>query len=243
MAGNGESVNIFIDIETIPAQAPWVRAELAAAVKAPGTFKKPESIAQWLAENRESEADEAWLKTSFDGALGQIVCIGWAVGDAEPTSLQVRDLGSAEEAAMLAAWFDALRNVSEGTSGTRPVLIGHNHVAFDIPFVWKRAMVHSIKPPIWFPRNVKPWAESVVDTMTLWDSTQRAGGSMDRLCKVLGIEGKGDFSGADVWPAIQRGEFGRVASYCRDDVRRTRVMFERMTLAATKAPAELAPTF
>lgn len=220
-------MNLFIDIESIPSQLPWVRDDLRAAVKPPATYKKAESIAEWMKENAEREAEEAWLKTSFDGGVGQIVCVAWAIDDAEPTSLQVRGLGAAEEAAMLAALFNAM-HIAHSTSGTRPVLIGHNHVAFDIPFLWKRAMVHGIKPPLWFPRNPKPWADSVVDTMLLWDSTQRAGGSMDRLCKILGIPGKDGMTGADVWPMVQAGRLDAVSAYCRDDVERTRALWRRM---------------
>lgn len=224
-------MNIYFDIETIPSQLPGIREELSASVTAPATYKKPESIAQWLAENREAEAEAAWLKTSFDGGVGQIVCIGWAVEDRPAVSLVCNDLSLADEADVLGEWFDRLKTAHSGNSGTRPVLIGHNHIAFDIPFVWKRAMVHGIKPPGWFPRNPKPWAESVIDTMLLWDANQRSGGSMDRLCRLLGIPGKGDFGGADVWPAIQDGDFENVASYCRADVERTRAMFKRMTFA------------
>jgi predicted PolB exonuclease-like 3'-5' exonuclease len=114
-------------------------------------------------------------------------------------------------------------------------LVGHNIAGFDIPFLWKRAMVLGVKPSFNFPRNPKPWGELICDTLTLWDSQQRAGGSMDRLCKLMGIPGKGDFSGADVWPAIERGEFDRVAAYCRDDVERTRAMHKRMTFAEAGA--------
>jgi predicted PolB exonuclease-like 3'-5' exonuclease len=67
--------------------------------------------------------------------------------------------------------------------------------------------------------------------MVQWDSQQRAGGSMDRLCRLLGIPGKGDISGADVWPMVQSGRIQEVAKYCRDDVERTRAMHKRMTFA------------
>lgn len=227
---------IVFDIETIPAQAPWVRDELRAAVKAPGQFKKPESIAQWLAENRDIEADEAWLKTSFDGGLGQIVCIGFAIDSGEPISYTAADLTPAAERKIIEDFFCALTDAYDGGRGLKPVLVGHNHVAFDIPFVWKRAVVHGIKPPMWFPRNPKPWAEGVFDTSSQW-AGDRDRISMDRLCKILGIPGKDGMSGADVWPAIQRGEFDKVASYCRDDVRRTRAMWQRMTFKTTERAA------
>lgn len=222
-------IPFYFDIETIPSQDPTIRAELRAAVTAPAKYSKPESIAEWLAANRDAEGDAQWLKTSFDGGAGQCVCIGFAVGDGPAHCYSVTDLSSESERKMLEDFFSALYDAGHVQ------LVGHNIVGFDIPFLWKRAMVLGVKPPHNFPRNPKPWAENVCDTMTLWDATQRAGGSMDRLCKLLGIPGKGDFSGADVWPAIERGEFDRVAAYCRDDVARTRALHKRMTFAEAAA--------
>lgn len=223
-------MNIFVDIETIPSQDPRVKADIAASIKPPATYKKTESIAEWLAENRDKEAEAEWLKTSFDGGAGQIVVIGWAIEDTGPQSVQVEDTWPHSEVQMLRSFFAKLTSL-HSTSGTRPVLIGHNHVGFDIPFIWKRAMVHNIKPPLWFPRNPKPWSDGIVDTMTLWDSQQRAGGSMDRLCRILGIPGKDGMSGADVWPAVRDGRIDDVAEYCRGDVDRTRAMYRRMVFA------------
>jgi predicted PolB exonuclease-like 3'-5' exonuclease len=216
----------YFDIETIPAQDPAIREEMRAAVTAPAKYSKPESIAEWLAANRESEGDAQWLKTSFDGGVGQCVCIGFAIGDGPAYSYVVGNLTRDDERTVLQDFFSAL------TDAGHVQLIGHNIAGFDIPFLWKRAMVLGVKPPFNFPRNPKPWSELICDTMTLWDANQKAGGSMDRLCKLMGIPGKGDFGGADVWPAIERGEFDRVAAYCRDDVNRTRAMHRRMTFAS-----------
>ena len=222
----------YFDVETIPAQDPAIKDDLAAAVTAPGQYKKPESIAEWLKDNRDSEAEAAWLKTSFDGGVGHAVCIGWAIGDAPANVYRVhvnapngdRDA----EKAMLEEFFTTLEDAGHVQ------LVGHNIVGFDIPFLWKRAMVLGVKPPFNFPRNPKPWSELIADTMLLWDATQRAGGSMDRICRLMGIPGKGDFGGADVWPAIRdEGIAGlsKVAEYCLGDVERTRAMHKRMTFA------------
>lgn len=219
------TTHFYLDIETVPAQDPAIRAECRAAVTAPAKYSKPESIAEWLAANRDSEGDAAWLKTSFDGGVGQCVCIGFALGNEGAQTVSVCDLTRDSEAAMMRAFFSKLEDAGHVQ------LVGHNIVGFDIPFLWKRAMVLGVKPPFNFHRNPKPWSELVCDTMMLWDSQQRAGGSMDRLCRLLGIPGKGDFSGADVWPAIERGEFQRVADYCAADVERTRAMHKRMTFA------------
>jgi predicted PolB exonuclease-like 3'-5' exonuclease len=215
----------YFDIETIPSQDPQVLADIAASIKPPATYKKPESIAEWLDENREREAEAEWLKTSFDGGVGQCVAIGFALADEPVKCYFVADLTRSAEMNMLQDFFSAL------TDAGHVQLVGHNIVGFDVPYLWKRAMVLGVKPPFNFPRNPKPWSESVCDTMTLWDATQRAGGSLDRICRLLGIPGKGDFSGADVWPAIQRGEYQRVRDYCAADVERTRAMHKRMVFA------------
>jgi 3'-5' exonuclease len=216
----------YFDIETIPSQLPGIKAEFAARVTAPAQYKKPESIEAWLADNREAEAEAAWLKTSFDGGVGHVVCIGFASGDGPVYSYDVARAGNADdERNTLEDFFSALCDAG------CVKLVGHNIIGFDIPFLWKRAMLLGVKPPFNFPRNPKPWSELVDDTMLLWDSTQRAGGSMDRICRLMGIPGKGDFGGEDVWPAIQAGEFNKVAEYCRGDVERTRAMHKRMTFA------------
>lgn len=219
---------IYLDIETVPSQAPDIRAELARDIKPPGTLKKPESIAEWEAASKPGAVEEAYLKTSFDGGAGQIVCIGWAVDDGPAQSVTAPDLSAAQEAAMLAAWFATLRDISSGTHHSRPVLVGHNHVAFDLPFLWKRAVVHGHKPPLWWPRDPKPWSDTVADTMVMWAGTKDRI-SMDKLCRILGLPGKGGHSGADVWPMVQAGKLDDVSAYCRADVERTRAMYHRLT--------------
>lgn len=218
---------VYFDIETIPCQLPGVLDEFKAAVTAPAQYKKPESIAEWLRENRDSEGEAAWLKTSFDGGMGHVVCISLAVDDGPARSYQMSSYGKRdEEIAVLQDFFSDLTDI------TRSVLVGHNIIGFDLPFLWKRCMVLGVKPPHWFPRNPSKYnSEMVRDTMNLWDMEQRAGGSMDRICRLLGIPGKGDVSGADVWPMVKAGDIQGVAAYCRGDVERTRAMFKRMTFA------------
>lgn len=221
----------FFDIETIPAQDPAIKAELAAAVTAPGQYKKQESINAWLLENRDSEAESGWLKTSFDGGAGHVVVIGWAIGDEPARSYSVSDhTNRDEEACVLQDFFSVITD-----AGPAHTFIGHNLIGFDLPFLWKRAMVLNVKPPYFFPRNPKPWSELVQDTMLLWDGQQRTGGSMNRICRLMGIPGKGDISGSDVWPMVTTGRIVEVAEYCEQDVERTRAMWKRMTFAESAA--------
>lgn len=239
--------NIFFDIETIPAQSPQVLNDIAndlkakmiedkANVTAPGNYKKPESIAEYVEAERarldaafDGDLKAAIERTSLDGAYGQVFCICWAIDGGRVKWLDVGgDLSLNAEASLIRQWFDALKEDFSGSHGTRPCLTGHNSNEFDIPFLWKRAMIHGVRPPLWFPRDPKPWGDSTADTMTMWAGTKNRI-SMDRLCKILGLPGKDGMSGKDVWPAVQRGEFSKVVTYCVDDVERTRAMYRRMT--------------
>lgn len=217
---------LYLDLETIPSQLPGIREEFLAAVQAPGQYKKADSIAEWMRENREAEAEKAWLATSFDGGLGQVCVIGFAFGDEAPASYSVGDLSRDQETQLLQDFFSLL------TDRQPTKVIGHNVIGFDLKFLWKRAMVLDVKPPFWLPRDPKPWADNVADTMLMWDKDQRAGGSLDRLCRLFGIPGKLDgMSGADVWPAMLLGKVDDVARYCENDVLVTRALYERMIFA------------
>lgn len=234
----------YFDIETIPAQVPemiaYLRAEMKAdldagldAIRAPANYKDEAKISEYVQAARskmlaehEASVQAEYLKTSFDGGLGQICAIGWAFDNDEPASVQVDDLTPASEAAMLRTFFDAIK----GKPSQRVCFIGHNVIGFDLRFVWQRAMVHKIKPPFHFPRDPKPWSETVFDTMLAW-SGLKVGGSMDKLCRVFGIAGKGEMDGSKVWPMVQAGQIEAVATYCRGDVDRTRQLHKRMTFA------------
>jgi hypothetical protein len=243
----------YFDAETVPVQDPALVASLRAdldaslqvdlaALRAPANYKDADKIAEYVAKARAdltsahaAKAEEALLKTSFDGGVGQCVCIAFAVGDGEPRVYAVEDLSRDAERTMLECFFTTLEEAGFVT------LVGHNIIGFDIPFLWKRAMVLGVKPPFNFPRNPKPWSELIEDTMLLWDGQQRAGGSMDRICRLLGIPGKDGMSGADVWPAVQEGRLLDVAAYCKGDVIRTRAMHRRMTFAEAAPIRAAAP--
>ena len=69
-------MNLYLDIETIPAQDPAIHAMIAERVTAPASYKKPETIAKWEAEEKPAAVAKAIADTSFDGGLGEVCCIG-----------------------------------------------------------------------------------------------------------------------------------------------------------------------
>lgn len=221
---------LYVDIETIPSQRADIRDMLAETVKPPATLKKPESIQKWIDEEKPAAIEEAWLKTSFDGTYGQVVCVSYTVEDAEPVTLCIADLRPESERDVLRCLWADMRAI-HSTSGTRPVISGFNVIGFDLPFLWRRSVIHGVQPPMWWPRNPKPWSDAVADTMLMW-AGDRDRISLDRLCRVLGLEGKGDGpTGADVWPMVQAWRMEEICAYCSDDVRRAREIHKRLTFA------------
>ena len=216
-------MNIFLDIETIPCQAAGFKDTIE--IKPPGTLKKAESIAEWERETKPGLVEEAYLKTSFDGGLGQICAVAWAVDSGDVEWLYTPNNSPEAVAEILKDLFAELTRAYSNSD--RPVFIGHNIASFDLPFLWKQAVVYNVKPPFWFPKNPKPWDSNIFDTMTQWDAKNFV--SMDKLCKILGLPGKDGISGADVWPMIQEGKWEEVGVYCAKDVERSRNLYKRMT--------------
>lgn len=211
-------INVYLDIETIPCQSAEYRTRVREGIKPPGTIKKPESILQWLEENAETATDEAVAKTSFDPAYGHICCIGWAIGDDPVQSLSAPTVS--DEADILRGFFDALPKMGMAK------FIGHYITGFDLRFIMCRAIVLGVKIPSIWPRDPKPWDQSVFDTMVAWAGA-RGTISQDRLCEALGLSGKGDFDGSMVAAAWANGEHDRIAEYCRSDVETVRAIHRR----------------
>lgn len=245
-------MNIFIDIETIPDQrAGALDAFIADArenFRAPSGMTKEQAAAdlgmtdpseikftskdamlvKWCERFRDEKAVEVaeqnWRKTSFDGAQGQIACIGFAC-DGE---IALCEYGMSE-AMIIEGFFDWLDDFH--VVHDMPRFIGHNIIGFDLRFLWQRAMVIGVRPPLWLPRNPKPWDDNVFDTMTQWAGNENRI-SLDNLCKALGVQCKTEgIDGSLVWDYVRDGRINEVADYCRNDVEITRDAFYRMTFA------------
>jgi hypothetical protein len=232
-------MHLYIDIETIPSQAPDAREQIAAEIKPPGNYRKADTIAAWERDDKPALVEDAYLRTSFDGGAGQIVCIGWAIDGGMPTAEVHTSLSQDAERRMLRDFFSGVREELHKhsvaginlSSGAAPTIVGHNVIGFDIPFVTKRCMILGVKPPIWWPMNPRPYGTSPYDTMLQWAGVGQSI-SLDKLCRILGVPGKGDGpTGADVWPMVQAEKWHEVASYCMADVERTRAVHRRMTFA------------
>ena len=222
---------LTIDIETLPTTNEEVIASIRAGIKPPATHKKPETIAAWMDENLDAATNEAVAKTSFDALYGSIACICFQFEDGDVHQVNCAD---GEEKMLRDFYFSVEQTVKVeyvGGSTSQPIIVcGHNVAGFDLPFLKQRSIILGVKPPpaLLKAMNSKPWGDCIADTMLMWCSDSQKRTSMDKLCKAFGIEGKGDFDGsmvAETWPT----DPDKVIEYCKDDVRRTRQIYKRMT--------------
>jgi hypothetical protein len=213
---------ITFDIETLQCTDIDAIAELAATIKPPATYKKQDTIDKWFEENKESELKELIAKTSFNSILGSVACIAWQHNDGDVCSSMPNESEG-----------DIIQNFYDDISSRDIVFCGQNIAGFDLPFLKHRSMILYIKPPssLLAAMNAKPWDNCIQDTMLMWSPDREKRVSMDKLCKAFGITGKGGFDGSQVNNEWINGDRQKVISYCKDDVRRTREIYKRLTFA------------
>lgn len=224
---------LFLDIETIPTQRSDVREYIAASVEHPGNISKPETIAAWNAEKRPAAVEEAVNKTGLDGAFGQVCVVGIAGTHDEPVALYDANWQDGGEAALLTSLNAELNRRVAPSDLFSVTVVGHNVSSFDLRFLLQRYIVNGIRPHQVIHRaaQAKPWeVDKVFCTMTQFAGVGNRI-SLDKLCLALGLPGKGDMDGSKVWPMVRDGMILKVVDYCKDDVRKTRAAYQRMTFA------------
>lgn len=246
---------LFLDIETIPAQRPDVLEDIRSsekaaletaitAVKPPSNYGSDAATKWWMEKGNpqitalqaafDQTVDECYRKTGLDGSFGQIACVSFAFRKAEPYTVWNADWGRPDyEKCVLEGVNLTLGDTIQPNMHSVCQVVGHHVGAFDLRFIVQRSIVLGIRPhPVLLrAAEAKPWdKDAIYDTMTQWAGVGKTI-SLDKLCRALGLPGKGDMDGSKVWDAIKDGRIAEVAEYCADDVRKVRAVWERMTFA------------
>ncbi|MBL8393084.1 MAG: hypothetical protein JNN21_14625 [Candidatus Accumulibacter sp.] len=227
---------IYLDIETLPSMAAGAIEAIRAGIRPPANYKKPETIAAWMAAEGEAAADAAWRKQALDGAAGELVAVGFADDDSEPVSLVRRtteDEGDfirralAGIQALIEKWAIVDAGGQSWPAGD-PFFIGHC-ITFDLGFLARRCWVHGVQAPFPLPFAGRT-GRDFGDTMTLWTGSPREYISLDRLCRALGIDSpKAAGDGGEVLQWWQAEDLDRIRRYNADDVRACRQVWHRLT--------------
>ena len=218
---------LYLDIETIPTDDPHLIDYVAQSVKPPASMKKAETIEAWVRDQKEQAVADAVAKSGLDGAFGRVCAIGMHARSGASSCMMLSDVDDVEYY-LLSNFVDSMARCLP--RGVPPVIVGHNITGFDLRFLTQRCMVNGICLPSWWPRDPKPWDNTVHDTMHMW-AGPREYVSLDKLCVALGVKGKGAVNGADVAGMWERGEYEAIRSYCMDDVMRVKACHERMMRA------------
>ena len=201
-------MNLFLDIETIPAEEE--KHEILKAIHQ----KKVEN-----GKKVSAKFEEYLLATSFDGAFGRIVCIGYAIDDESAQILQ----GSEKE--MLKEFWDIAKDVN--------LFIGFNCMDFDLRFIYQRSIISGVMPTqnLSFARYRSSPIFDVMYEWSKWDTKSLV--SLDTLTKALGLESSkdGGIEGKDVWKFYQAGKIKEICDYCKKDVEVTRQIYKKMVFA------------
>lgn len=224
-------MNLFIDIETHPDMNPDALDRHIFEVEAPGNYKKPESIAEWKAQNATTIGTKNWSETALDPMVGGIYVIGVSINGLEPVTY-TRQLEDAEGPYLVSALSqiqELANKLGQPRDDVRADLatrwIGWNLLAFDIPFLAKRCVINGIVPALRIPTASRYNTESVCDLMQTWCGTRhdewRGQKSVAAAC---GITVDSDLDGKRLW------EHGveKAAEKCRSDLTALIGIYERM---------------
>lgn len=204
-------IKLFLDIETIPAPESF-KDELAKGIQ-PQDLNL-ESIQKW-----EEKIEDEYLKTSLNGNFGRILCIAY-IKEIPPD--MERDIIKGKESAILKKFWEVAKDVE--------LFIGHNILDFDLKFIFKRSVVHRIKPSreITFARYRSSPVYDTMQEWRKWDTREKMIG-LDKLARVLGLHSsKGVLDGSKVYEFYKQGRLEEIYKYCMDDVELTREIYNRL---------------
>ncbi len=202
---------ITIDIETLPIDVP------------------PESNLFW-------EDAEGFRNTALDGALGRILCIGYTEqNDSGKITAhgcfgwnELEQNFEMDEAKMLTEFWDYLKDFNP----CRDLIIGHNILGFDLPFIKKRSLIFGIEQTINFD-CYKYQKKPVFDTMLHFDSwvwSKEGSTSLKKLAYAFGLDSPKEILGElSIYDTFCAKEFKKLHDYCKADVKATHLIWRKLT--------------
>lgn len=199
---------MFLDIETIPAEGDKIEI-----IK--GLFEDAKKKSNPLVRKSESDFQQFFENTSFQGEFGRILCICYAIDDGEVECL------AGPETEILKNFWKIAKDVD--------LFIGHNVMEFDLRFIYKRSVIHRIRPSRYLS-FARYRSEPIFDTMKEWEKWGSMGVSLHRLTIALGIVSPKEqgIDGSKVYSYYLKGKTDEICEYCKRDVAATRSVYKRM---------------
>jgi len=219
---------IYLDIETLPPDES-LRASITV-----GTVRKLDC--RFVAAERLDDEpcnDAEFRRLALFAEYGRVLCIGVCIeeeGKPERCGILGQDkqtkLLHADEQTTLRGFWKLLADFRPH----RDLLIGHNILDFDLPFIYQRSWVNGIEPSV-TPCFARYRSQPIYDTMREWAKwNQKRCISLCDLAKALRLDAAklDGMSGDRVYEAFYSGEHERIAAYCLQDVAVVRAIYRRI---------------
>jgi hypothetical protein len=211
-------MTIFIDIETTTEYKELTLAPEATAVL-------------WADKYHEKHAEPGMTPNDTYKAAGplypefsKVICISasYMLQDKKIKSF------SGDEKTILIDFADMMQKLVRG----KDTICGHSIKFFDIPFLIKRYILHSIIVPNFINTNgLKPWETGwIIDTNEMWNVGSNFKTALAVVCNTLGIETpKDEMSGSDVYQKYWiDNDIESIVRYCEKDTIATMNVYYRI---------------
>jgi 3'-5' exonuclease len=231
------SKRLFIDIETLPPHE-GLRATLNPALVA-----KLERGYRILEREAMAECtEEQFRRLALHAEYGRVLSIGMIIeqdGEVVCRGVLGRERQSLRfhlnEARTLRGFWNQLR----GFDDRRDLIIGHNIFDFDLPFLYKRSVIHRVQPSVRLS-FARYRSRPIFDTMKEWELwAWRPGIKLIELAEVLqlGMTKTEGMDGSRIYDRFCAGCHEEIADYCMRDVELTREIYYRLTFEQAVASA------
>lgn len=188
-------------------------------------------------EFREKFIEKAYRSLALKAEYGRILCIGvilekddreWRKG-VFGYNIEDETLHTDEEKTLRGFW-QMMRNDFDVR---RDLIIGHNVMDFDLPFIYKRSRILGIKPTVKLS-FARYRSFPIYDTMrewALWNLREKAI-SLKHLAEILKVEQKKTegIDGSLVYDEFLAGNHSKIAEYCLQDVEVAKAVFCRLMM-------------
>lgn len=178
--------------------------------------------------------EEQFRRLALYAEYGRVLTIGVIVEQSDQIlhrGVLGRDRSSGQfhldEARTLRGFWNLLKDFNSG----RDLIIGHNILDFDLPFLYKRSRINRVRPTVFF--NFARYRSSpIYDTMREWAhwNPQAVHISLAHLAEILqvGIGKTEGMDGSRVYDELLAGHDELIAEYCLRDVELTQAIYYRM---------------
>ena len=223
----------FIDVETVPPPEEY-RSSI-----------KPELVKQLCPRGMSKSDDEQFRLLALHAEYGRVLAVGVIVEE-DCQVIRCGVLGRERQTGLF--HLDESRTLRgfwrllKGFNVRRDLIIGHNIMDFDLPFLYKRSRINRVHPSIFFS-FARYKNAPIFDTMREWTHWNPHAGyiSLSHLANILRLEVDKieGMDGSRIYDQLISENHELIARYCLQDVKVARAIYYRMVFPEGPEPQEV----